>query len=239
VKSPPRVLAVIANRDLLSKMDPIFRRRSFEVHHVPSGASALVVTGNVNYDVIVLESPLLDLKLRNFLAALGSIDSTSDGTSLLILDSEGREPTVSTTSQPGVQTMPSGSEPIEIHRVLSGLLGVAARRTSRLLVQIDVSLEGGTSLWVLPSQNISQSGILLRGGNQLEIGEKVRFRFTLPGDEVIIEGEARVVRRTSKHEATVGTAMEFLHLDEHHRERIDEFVHIGLAETVESRAAAG
>ena len=238
MKIPPRVLAVIANRDLLSKIDPIFRRRSFEVHHVPSGASALVVAGNVHYDVIVLESPLLDLELRHFLAALGSIDSTSDGTSLLILGSE-PEPAATGSSGPPIQFLPTDSEPLKIHRALSDLLGVAARRTSRLLVQIDVSLEGGSCLRVLPSQNLSQSGILLRGGLQLEVGEKVSFKFSLPGDKAAIEGDARVVRHTGKHEATVGTAIEFLQIAQEHRERIAEFVHIGLSEPLETRAAAG
>lgn len=135
--------------------------------------------------------------------------------------------------------MPSDSEPLEIHRALSDLLGVAARRTSRLLVQIDVSLEGGNCLRVLPSQNISQSGILLRGGLQLEVGEMVSFKFSLPGDDALIDGTARVIRHTSKHEATVGTAIEFRRIDRLDQRRIADFVHVGLDEPLEPRVAVG
>ncbi len=239
MKRPPRVLAAIADSSLLGKLDPIFRRRALDVHHVPTGASALVVAGNVRFDVIVLESPLPDLELGELFGTLRAIDSSSGETGLLVLAEPETAAGLAQLQVDETVALPSTSEPLEIHRALSKLLGVAARRTSRLQVQVEVSLDGGSFLRVLSSQNISSSGILLRGGRQLELGDQLRVQFALPGDSTIIVGQAVVVRRTGIHEATVGTALRFLEIADEHRKRIADFVHAGLADPPEPRAAAG
>ena len=127
-----KILAVISNQGLLGKVEALMRRRTLEVHHVSSGAGALVLGGNVSYDLVIVESPLPDLKIRDLLAAMRGLDSTSDQAGFLVLTSNGHTPQSLAARRDGaIRLVPGDAEPTAIHDAVSELLGVAARRSDR------------------------------------------------------------------------------------------------------------
>lgn len=237
-----RILAVVSNQRLLAKIEGLMRRRTLEVHHVSSGAGALVLAGNLPYHLVIVESPLPDLEFRDLLGAMRALDSLSDQAGFLVLaadDRAGSAPAELAARAAGaIRVLPAAAEEIAIHQAVSALLGVAARRTARLLVEVEVQLEEGPSRRLYQSQNLSSSGILLRGGRRLEPGSRVRFELSLPGDEPLA-GHALVVRHTGPGEKTAGTALRFLDLGAAEKDRLREFVYAGLAAPSEPRRAAG
>ena len=99
-----------------------------------------------------------------------------------------------------------------------------------MLVEIEVQLGQGPSRLLYQSQNLSRSGILLRGGRRLQPGGRVRFDLALPTGESVA-GQALVVRHTTPQEPIVGTALRFLDLSDEQEARILDFVHMGVVTT--------
>lgn len=224
-----RILAVISNQPMLAKVEGLMRRRTLEVHHASSGAGALVLGGNVSYDLVIVESPLPDLEIHDLLAAMRGLDSNSDQAGFLVLTNNGAAPEALTDRPDGpIRLVPAAAEPAAIQDAISELLGVASRRATRMLVEIEVQLGKGPSRLLYQSQNLSRSGILLRGGRRLEPGGRVRFDLALPNGESIA-GQALVVRHTTSQEPIVGTALRFLDLSDEQEARILDFVHMGVA----------
>lgn len=228
-----RVLAVISNQNLLAKVENLLRRRTLEVNHVSSGAGALVLAGNIRYELVIAEAPLADLELEDLLGAMRALDSLSGQASFLVLTVDPVAPVgLQARRDDTIKVMAADADERLIHETITDLLGIAARRTARLLVQVEIQLDEASALRLYQSQNLSESGILLRGGRQLEIGSKVGFNLALPGGEAI-EGTALVVRHTSSREPVAGTALRFLTLQEDDLATLRSFVSDGLAAAVD------
>lgn len=240
MSSKLRILAIISNQGLLTKVEGLMRRRTLEVHHVSSGAGALVLAGNISYDLVIIESPLPDLEIRALLAAMSGIDSTSEGAGFLVLTNSGTTPEALSARRDGaIRLVPADAQAATIHDAVTELLGVAARRSARLLVEVEIQLVSGPSRLLYQSQNLSQTGILLRGGRRLEPGSRARFELALPGGAVIA-GQALVVRNTTPQEPVAGTALRFLDLSTKEQDQIRAFVYAGLtAESEPLRVAGG
>ena len=233
-----RILAVISNQPMLAKVEGLLRRRTLEVHHASSGAGALVLGGNVSYDLVIVESPLPDLQIRDLLTAMRGLDSNSDQAGFLVLTTNGSTPEALADRPDGsLRLVPADAGSAAIYDAITELLGVASRRATRLLVEIEVQLGQGPSRLLYQSQNLSRSGILLRGGRRLQPGGRVRFDLALPsGDN--IAGQALVIRHTTPEEPVVGTALRFLDLGDEQEARILNFVYAGMATEPETLQVA-
>ena len=234
-----RVLAIISNPHLLAKIETLLRRRTLEVNHVSSGAGALVLAGNLRFELVIAEHPLPDLRLEELLAAMRALDSVSAHCNFLAL-SRGGAAALELPAGPdeNIRSLAAEAEAGVIHDAISELLGVAARRSARLLVEVQVHLGDEPSRLLYQSQNLSQSGILLRGGRRLKAGSRVRFELALPTGEPIA-GRALVVRQTTRQEPVAGTALRFLDLSDDEGARIRSFVHAGLTAQDEPARVAG
>ena len=224
-----KVLAVISNQSLLAKVESLMRRRTLEVNHVSSGAGALVLAGNLRYELLVLQVPLPDLDLDELLSEMQALDSTTQHAGFLVLSTDGVAPESLFRRHQSemIKVVAADADAVTIHDAISELLGVAARRSARLLVHVEVELTEGSAMRLYQSQNLSESGILLRGGTKLEIGSKVGFELGLPGGDAV-RGHAIVVRHTTPKEQVVGAALRFLDLEPTQLSKLRNFVYAGL-----------
>ena len=210
-----RVLTVLSDNQLADRLKSVLSRRAIEVNRVPSGAGALILTGNLNYDLIVIEFPLTDLAVEDFLGSIRTLDSTSTNSPVLILAGPEEATTInSAVKDELVRALPKHADESEIHSAVSSLLGVAGRHAARVMVQIEVGLESGISTRLYQAENLSESGVLLRGGTQIPDGTPVRFEFDLPNESDPIAGIGLVVRHTTPNEPTDGIALQFAELAE-------------------------
>ena len=141
-----RVLTVLSDSKLSDRLQGVFSRRSTEVNRVPSGAGALILTGNLSYDLIVVELPLSDLAVEDFLGSIRTLDSTSTNSPVLILaDDEDAAAINTAVTDELVKALPKQANGSDLHAAISDLLGVAYRHSLRVMVQIEVGLENGIS----------------------------------------------------------------------------------------------
>ncbi len=226
-----RILAVITDPVLFRKVESLLGRSTFEVNRVPSGAGALILIGNLRYDLILVQSPLPDLALQDFVAAVRTLDSPCAGSAIVILNREGSEERLSEALLGDlVRVVPADAEESEIEKGISSVLGVSRRTSSRLLVHLRAEMDEGVSQRICQTVNLSETGMLLKGAPAAPIGSQVRVRFCLPKDSRAIEGEAEVVRYTSPAiEKVVGVAVRFVSLEAEDLFRLRDFVNASLS----------
>jgi hypothetical protein len=219
-----RVLTVLSDNQLSDRVRDVLARRAIEVNRVPSGAGALILTGNLSYSLIVVEFPLSDLAIKDFISSIRTLDSTSTNSPVLILAEEvDVEKLNSEITDDLVEALPKDIDEARFHSVVSKLLGVAYRHCSRVMVQLEVALDYGVTTRMHQAVNLSESGILVRGGRQVPVGTPVRFEFSLPDEINPIAGKGLVVRHTAPSEEASGIAIQFAELAEENLRRLKRF----------------
>ena len=176
MKANLRVLTVFSDQQISDRLQTLLSRRMIEANRIPSGAGALILTGNLSYDLIVIQHPLPDLATEDFLAALRTLDSTSTNSPVLIVAGETEIEEVARSFDGSlVKALSTEADQTEFHGAVSSLLGVSPRYTARVMVQIEVGLENGVTTRMYQAENLSESGMLLRGGRELPVGTPIRF----------------------------------------------------------------
>lgn len=225
MKETKRILVAVRRRELWDQIAGLLGRSGFEVNRVPSGAGALILVGNLRYDLIIVEAPLPDLDLQEFVAAVRTLDSPCAGSSVLVMARDESVGLSSALSGDRVVILPADTERERLQKSVSQLLGVALRTAARLLVQIETEMENGTSARVAQTVNLSESGMLLRSAPLAPIGSEVRLTFALPGDPAEIVARAEVVRHTAPElELVRGIGVHFVELPAETVERLRSFV---------------
>jgi CheY-like chemotaxis protein len=240
-----RILAVVNDRELYEKVAHLLGRSSFEVNRVPSGAGALILVGNLRYDLILVEAPLPDLDLQDFVTAVRTLDSPCAGSAVVALarSEEGLDPR-DTVQGDDFAVLEATADPDEIQKTISKSLGVAVRTATRLLVQLDTHLEEGNFQRKTQTANISETGMLLTGAPPLPLGSQVRLAFELPEDPRPLTMTAEVVRHASPElEKVSGIGVRFLQFETDSGTRLAEFLRCRIgehgAETTEHKEELG
>ena len=209
--SRSRILVVAANSDTPPSLEMLCRRRSLIVNRVPSGASALILTGNRRYDLIIINGDLPDMSVDEFMGSLRTLDSNSAYSRVVVL-TETAEPVPfrELVNEDLISVSPQRSDFASVFQeLISALLGAAVRCATRVLVQLDVHEVIGRTTRLYQSKNLSETGILLAGAKALPVGSKVRFELRLPDELEPVLGDAVVVRHTTPEEEIQGFALKF------------------------------
>jgi hypothetical protein len=113
----------------------------------------------------------------------------------------------------------------ELESALGDLLHVEPRVRVSLPVKLQLPLAGKVERVVAQSDNLSTSGMLIRGRWEVEVGLPVEFEFTPPGQRAPVRGTAEVVRPTTKErEGLVGFGIQFVRFSDDGRRRLAAFV---------------
>jgi hypothetical protein len=98
---------------------------------------------------------------------------------------------------------------------------------------LEVRLSRGPGHLVCHTENISTSGMLLRGKDDLGPGAAFEFVFTLPDETRPIHGRAEVVRQADPaREDLQGLGARFVAFADNGRERLREFIEQRLQEEI-------
>ncbi len=223
--APQRILTIVLSRELFDRLKPLLSRDTLDISTVTSGKSSLVLLRNLAFRLIVVEHPLPDMELEELLKEIRSPVSRCKEASVLVLTREDPEALAASLGDPRLtcHTLRAGTD--ELLMLAANRLGVAARRASRLLVQMKVELGAARILRACQSVNISESGLLLRTDAALPLETQVGLRFSLPHHTGSIELEGSVVRYSNRDsEGLVGLAVHFDSISEEDRQTIAAFI---------------
>ncbi len=219
-----KVLAVADASGIRSGLAEVFSRDSIALHHAQSGAAALILTGNSLYDLLVIEEPLADLPVDSLLSSLQSLEWASAGAPALVMAKEAKLESIRSRLEPyPARVLPDSALKGEIQQAVSELLGVSVRSSSRMMVNVTVRAGNESTLRCFQSENVSESGLLLRGAKGLAVGTRVQLEFALPDEAEPVQGTALVVRHTANGEAP-GVGLRFVELEHSEIMRLRRFV---------------
>lgn len=221
-----KILAIISQDTVFEKMVPIFKRASMEVTRATNATRSLILATNVRYDLVVAEYPLPDLSIVDFLEILQSptLANAHSPVVLLTRDDQAEELGAQMAGE-RVEVLPLSASAEALQRHVAVSLGVAERKTSRLLVQLQLAVETGNLLRACQTSNVSETGMLIHTSRRAPVGSEVEVTFHLPGDPRPIDGVVKVVRHTNDGtESTQGMGVTFVRLPEGARERLRDYV---------------
>ena len=236
VPESQRILTIVLSRELFDKLEPFLGRDTLDISTVTNGKGSLVLLRNLRFSLIVVEHPLPDMDFADLLAEIRGTDSRSGEAPVLVLTREDPEALNAIYVDPLVTFHTLFDDADQLLMLTAHKLGVAARRSSRLLVQIKVELGAAQIMRACQSVNISESGMLLRTERPLPLETEVDLRFTLPYTTREVQAHGRVVRYTDPDaEGLVGLAVHFDSIGEDDQEAIASFI----ADRAPAQAAAG
>ncbi len=223
--SPQRILAIVLSRELFDKLKPFLSRETLDISTATNGKGSLVLVRNLSFSLVVAEHPLPDMDLAELLGEIRGSNSRSAEAPVLVLTREDPAALAAAFDDPRLTFHTLYADPDELLMLTANRLGVAARRASRLMVQIRVELGAAQILRACQSVNISASGLLLRSERSLPLETEVDLRFSLPYSTRDIQARGRVVRYTNRDaEGLVGLAVHFDSISQEDREAIISFI---------------
>jgi CheY-like chemotaxis protein len=221
------VLIVNVDEELFAKVAPLLGRSDLEVDRFPGARTALELVGLVPFDVLIALFPLADIPAQEFLDAVRAPESPCRRSPLLVLTTRDRLPDAERYVGRGVNRVVALEETAEqLQREVSQLLSVAPRRDLRMMVRVNVRVGEKNELSLFQSENLSQTGMLVRGGDPYPLGTRVAFEFDLGLDRSPVRGEAEVVRHTTpgREDVRGGMGLRFFYFEKDGLVRLQRFL---------------
>ncbi len=117
--------------------------------------------------------------------------------------------------------------------------GTSPRRSVRLMVQLAATIDDGKVARMCHTENLSESGMLVRTKAPLPVGTTVDVQFLvrsdpslledeMPGGYGFVQGKAKVVRHTDPvKESARGMGLQFTRLEDHGKNLLGKFLDLG------------
>ncbi len=192
-----RIVAVEPEESALKKLGGVLWRSSFEVHRVSEAREAAEVCGRVDPQIVVVPLPVPGMEIGDLMAALRDAGAPSRRPKVVLLANEEHLASVEDLSDPDLVVLDARQRQERLQAELLKLIDAAARVATRFLIRLQVHVGEGTLLRMCQTENISESGMLLRSEESFPVGSEIEVEITLPGDEPAIRGRAEIMRHTN------------------------------------------
>jgi Tfp pilus assembly protein PilZ/CheY-like chemotaxis protein len=219
-------LAIGLDPEEFGRVAPFLERDAFDVDRFPSGTGALELTAEVAIEVLLVRYPLPDLELDRFLAEIRDPESLCLSSPIVLLTTAERLAEAGAYIGRGAnRVIDIETAESEIQDTISALLAVAPRKAARFLARLEIKLGGAKDMILCQTENLSDSGMLIRTERRYDIGTEIHFEFTLPNDVRPVAGVAQVVRHTMIGRDRVGgIAVRFLSFAGDSERRFESFL---------------
>jgi DNA-binding response OmpR family regulator len=220
------VLVVGVDEELFAKVAPLLDRSEFDVDRFPRAGMALELVARVPFDVLLARHPLADIPVQEFLDAVRAADSPCRSAPLLLLVERGDLDAAAAYVGRGANRVVAVEEsPERLQGEVSALLTVAPRSAIRLMVRLQVEIDDGRQLALCQSENVSETGMLVRSSEVLPLGTQLELEFFLGEEPLPVRGTAEVVRHTTPgREEVRGMGLRFLSLHGNGAARLRRFL---------------
>ncbi|MFI5166818.1 MAG: PilZ domain-containing protein [Thermoanaerobaculales bacterium] len=204
-------LVVGAEIEMFERLAPLLRSARFFADYVETGEAALESIKLLPFDAIVVTYPLPDILAQVFLDALRANDSPCRHSAVVVLaPPELRAEAEALVGRGANRVMELEDHLEHLPHVLLRLLEASPRFPIRAVSRLMIEVDNGMRLTLCQTENVSQSGMLIRTGPAYPVGTKVNFELALPGERKPVRGLGVVVRHTTPHwEKVTGVGVHF------------------------------
>lgn len=220
------VLVVGAEGDTLENIAPMLRRAEFNVHSASPSPVVFDLVLGTSFELVLVSYPLRELSLDDLIDALRRDGSWCKKAALVLLAEPDHIDDALALVDLGVNRA-IGLDWSEgrLQQAIGDLLEVAPRITLRVLVHLKVEVQHASKRALYQTVNVSRTGMLLRGDDDLDPGTRFSFFFGIPDGRRLVEGTGEVVRRSNPiREGTAGLGIRFVRIAGEGAEQLESFV---------------
>lgn len=180
------------------KVAEILRRHKVDIHRVPWDDHVLDLVQTTHFDIILVGFPVASGSLRRFLKCVRAPRSACRRSGIILLvDHEQMEAATAFVGH-GVNRAIADSD---AERLLApavvDLSGAAPRLVLRVPTRILIQVEDHPVQAFCQTENLSLTGMLLRGFRHYPPGTDIKFEINIAGESDPIRGFARISRATN------------------------------------------
>jgi len=187
-----KVLLASEDNDFLHKKATLLKERAFQLFTSTSGAEALKLHGEHQFDLILTDIELEDISGSTFCSLIRKGEISPLVPVILICNEFSGS--MQRIDQSGANAMLlKPIDQIHLLETIGRYTGLQLGRSKRVVVQVMVISKEHDLEFVCFSHNISSTGILIETEHELNLGIRIICQFALPGT-YRIETEGDVVR---------------------------------------------
>lgn len=226
MKQSHRLLTIGAHAPALQRVVPLLQRAEIVVDDLDDALRALARIGAHAYDLIIAHHPLSGAALSDLVQAVRTRGSPCRLSGLIVIADPDHQAEALEMVGRGVNRALSRDAPFEqLLTAVTELLAIAPRINLRASVDLRLCLHDNRSQLCLSTDNVSVSGMLVRGGREFPVGSQLHFELVLPDSARLIRGRALVVRHSSlAREGVEGIALRIVTFEGDGAERLRDFL---------------
>jgi hypothetical protein len=211
---------------LYRRLMPALVSLDCQICRVPDDTSAANHVERTRYELIIAGFPIEQPQLPAFLKSVRWRKSACRRTAVLLVTDRISLRRAEQFLNRGVnRVILEEATDWELESTLTELLEVEPRISFTLPVRLDLSVGGRREQVVAQVDNLSSTGMLVRGQWMVELGAPARFEFVLPEEREPLRGTAEIVRSTVRErEGISGFGLHFDSFEGEGRERLGRWL---------------
>ncbi len=181
----------------IDRVAPMLRRAEFSVHSVEPSPFLLDLVLSTAFELVIVTYPMNTVPLDDLVATMRDRGSACHGAGLLLLAGpESLDDAQNQVDLGANRAICTDWSDARMLQSISDLLEIAPRVFMRVLMHAEVEIQSTPDRAIFQTVNVSISGALLQGSEQLDPGQPFDFLFRLPGGG-LVDGAAEIVRQTN------------------------------------------
>lgn len=199
--------------DTFERASEAVRDTDIKLHHQPWDDNTLDLVQTTRFDAIVIGFPGPITELRRFVKCVRSPGSASQRSGIVLLAEPDHLPAADAFVGIGVginRAIASKDLDQYLESAISELTTVAPRVLVRAPTRVLLHIEQRPLRTFCQTENLSATGMLLRGFGHYPPGTTIDFEINIPGQSDPIRGSATIARTTNiEHELLEGVGARF------------------------------
>jgi DNA-binding NarL/FixJ family response regulator len=211
-KSRKQVLVTRVDEPIFREISGLLRQAKMDVHRATWDDTTLDLVQTTSFDAIIIGFPVSDAALSQFLATARSEGSACSRAGLVLVSDPDHEEQAHDMIGRGANRVVAANDLTGgIVDAVEDLARSAPRLSVRAPARIKLFSDGRPLRVMAQIENLSTSGMLLRGVTQFPVGTAFDFEITVPGESAAIQGTAEITRATDPdQEAVEGVGVRFV-----------------------------
>ncbi len=219
------------------RVTELLRTARVDLHYARWDRTTLELVQGTSFDVIIIGYPVSKAALNRFLDTARAPGAACRRAGLLLITEGEHSDAASTLIGKGANRVVLDRElESKILSAVEELARPAPRVSVRMPARVQLFADGRPLRLMAQIENLSASGMLLRGVTQFPIGTTLEFEIVVPDEPNAIRGSAEITRTTDpRREMVHGVGVRFVSFEGSDRLRLEMFVDRNLP----ARASAG